>query len=203
VKFAVFASGSGTNFQALLDASERGVLPNVAWSLLVCDQPAAKVLARAEAAQIPVWAHSPKEFADKVAYEQAISAELSRRGVERIVLAGYMRLVGPTLLERWEGKIINLHPSLLPAFQGKDGIGDALRYGVRITGCTVHFVDAGIDTGAIIAQQAVEVSPQETLESLSAKIRRAEHQLLPQTVRAWSEDEFSWNAGKVIWREKR
>lgn len=180
-KVAVFASGSGSNFQALVEYTQRG---DAAYevALLVCDQPQAYVIERAKRSGISVFAFSAKDYPDKQAFETEILAQLQAYEIEWVVLAGYMRLIGTTLLDAYEGRMINLHPSLLPAFAGKDGIGDAYRHGVKVTGVTVHFVDAGLDTGPIIAQEAVMIEEGDRLEDVARKIHAMEHQLLPKVV---------------------
>ncbi|WP_105979216.1 phosphoribosylglycinamide formyltransferase [Bacillus paralicheniformis] len=181
-KFAVFASGSGTNFEAI---ARRMREEN--WDaeivLVVCDKPDAKVLERAEKAAIPSFAFQPKSFENKAAFEQVIVEQLRLHGAEWIVLAGYMRLIGDTLLSAYRNKIINIHPSLLPAFPGIDAIGQAYRAGVKVAGITVHYVDEGMDTGPIIAQRAVELEKSETLASLEEKIHKLEHELYPEVIK--------------------
>jgi phosphoribosylglycinamide formyltransferase 1 len=139
-------------------------------------------LERAERLGIEAFVFEPKAYADKTAFEAQIVAELQKRDVTLVVLAGYMRLVGETLLAAYEGQIINLHPSLLPAFTGKDAVGQALAYGVKVTGVTVHFVDAGLDTGPIIAQLPVAVEEHDTAETLAARIHQVEHVLLVEVI---------------------
>ncbi len=197
MKIAVFASGTGSNFAAVVEAVKEGRLKNIEVALLVCDRPGALVIKRAEQESIPVFSFQPKEHADKAAYEQLILDKLQEQGIELIVLAGYMRLIGPTLLGSYSGRMINLHPSLLPAFTGKDAIGQALDYGVKITGITVHFVDAGMDTGPIIAQRIVEIESGETKETLSHKIQVQEHQLLPEVIGWIAEGKIEQNGRKV------
>lgn len=172
---AVFASGSGSNFQAIQEAIVRGELQaNI--KLVVTDKPGAYVETRAAQFDIPVLALSPKSFDSKAAYEQAIVDELRKLDIEWIVLAGYMRLVSETLLSAYPSKIVNIHPSLLPSFPGKDAIGQALDHGVKVTGVTVHFVDEGMDTGPIIAQTAVNVIDGDR-EQTEEAIHKAEHAL--------------------------
>lgn len=172
---AVFASGSGSNFQAIQEAIVRGELQaNI--KLVVTDKPGAYVETRAAQFDIPVLALSPKSFDSKAAYEQAIVDELRKQDIEWIVLAGYMRLVSETLLGAYSSKIVNIHPSLLPSFPGKDAIGQALAHGVKVTGVTVHFVDEGMDTGPIIAQTAVNVIDGDR-EQTEEAIHKAEHAL--------------------------
>lgn len=179
---AVLASGNGSNFERLVQVSreERWTVPV---ALLVTDRPGAPVIDRAKRLRIPSQSFSPRTFADKAAYEQAVHHVLQRYDVTWLVLAGYMRLIGPTLLRAFEGRILNIHPSLLPAFPGLDAIGQALAAGVKVTGVTVHYVDEGIDTGPIIAQRAVEVNEADDRASLTAKIQAVEHELYPAVVR--------------------
>lgn len=186
VTIAVFASGSGTNFEQLVNTSRQENWP-VPISTVICDQPDAQVIDRAEQLGIPCHTFSPKTFADKAAYEQAVLEKLRQYNVTWLVLAGYMRLIGSTLLGAYEGRIVNVHPSLLPAFPGKDAVGQALSYGVKVTGVTVHCVDEGIDTGPIIAQQAVAVSETDDHHSLTKKIQTVEHKLYPYVVRLLTE----------------
>lgn len=177
-KIAVFASGSGSNFQAIVDAVEAGEL-QADIELLVCDKPGAKVIDRARHFGIPTYSFLPKTFASKADFEKEIVAELQSYGVEFIVLAGYMRLVGEVLLKAYEGRIINIHPSYLPAFPGKNAVGQALKANVAETGVTVHYVDSGMDTGPIIEQVRIPVLPGDTEETLQQRIQKAEHQLYP------------------------
>ena len=127
-------------------------------SLLVCDKPEARAVGRANYHHIPCFAFSAKAYESKEAFEKEILKKLEEYEIDYVILAGYMRLIGPTLLEAYGGKIINIHPSLLPSFPGKDAVGQALEAGVKVTGVTIHYVDAGMDTGPIIAQEAVVVS---------------------------------------------
>ncbi|MDM5153105.1 phosphoribosylglycinamide formyltransferase [Bacillus sp. DX1.1] len=180
-RLAVFASGSGSNFQALINAVEEKRL-DADISLLVCDQPEARVVGRAHYHHVPCFAFSPKKYESKEVFEQEILKKLQEYEIDCIILAGYMRLIGPTLLEAYGGKIINIHPSLLPSFPGKDAVGQALEAGVKVTGVTIHYVDAGMDTGPIIAQESVTVSETDTRESLQKKIQSVEHRLYVDTV---------------------
>ncbi|MDQ0215577.1 phosphoribosylglycinamide formyltransferase-1 [Oikeobacillus pervagus] len=180
-KFAVFASGNGSNFQVLAEAVNNGLIEGTI-ELVVCDQPNAFVVQRANELHIPVFTFQAKNYPSKADFEKEIINELQQRDVDFIVLAGYMRLVGPTLLEAYSHRIVNIHPSLLPSFPGKDAVGQALKAGVKITGVTIHFVDEGMDTGPIIAQKAVEITPDDTHETLQGKIQQVEHSLYPQVV---------------------
>ncbi|MFS0645737.1 phosphoribosylglycinamide formyltransferase [Siminovitchia sp. 179-K 8D1 HS] len=178
---AIFASGNGSNFQAIVDAIEGGKL-HANLKLLVCDKPGAFVIERAKKADVPVYSFNPKQFASKTAFEEAIYEQLKKCDVDYIVLAGYMRLIGAFLLEKYPGRIINIHPSLLPAFPGKDAIAQAVSAGVKVTGVTIHFVDEGMDTGPIIAQRAVEIADGETEEEVAEKIHAIEHVFYPETL---------------------
>ncbi|OEH93398.1 phosphoribosylglycinamide formyltransferase [Bacillus solimangrovi] len=179
-RIAVFASGSGTNFQAIIDQQANFDAYEIV--LLVCDKPEAKAIERAQKNNIPVFSFVPKDFESKQAFEKSILQELQRYGVDFIVLAGYMRLIGTTLLSSFEGRIINIHPSLLPAFPGKDAIGQAFEKKVRVSGVTIHYVDEGMDTGPIIAQAPVQIEEHDTYETLQQKIQRVEHELYPSTL---------------------
>lgn len=184
-KVAIFASGSGSNFQVIMDASRAGDL-HADIVAVVTDKPHAFVVERATAAGVSVVAFSPKDFSSKVDYETAILQELQQLEVEWLVLAGYMRLIGETVLDAFPHKIVNIHPSLLPSFPGKDAIGQAMEHGVKITGVTVHYVDAGMDTGKILSQQAVEVVSGDP-EKTEQRIHAVEHELYTKTLQQlWS-----------------
>lgn len=178
---AVFASGNGSNFQAFVDAVRAGRL-DAELSLLVCDRPDARVIHRAKEHGIPVFVFSPEDYEGKGHFERDILRELKRRNVDWVVLAGYMRLVGTTLLSQYEGRIVNIHPSLLPSFPGKDAVGQALAAGVKVSGVTVHYVDEGMDTGKIIAQEAVPVPEHDDRDRLRQRLHTVEHELYPKTV---------------------
>ena len=196
LKMAVFASGNGSNFQALADGARDGRI-DADIRLLVCDKPSAPVIKRAEAAGIETYVFRPREYPSREAYEREILVELKRRGVELVVLAGYMRIVTPVLVDAYYGRMINVHPSLLPAFPGLNGIGQALEYGVKVTGVTVHFVDGGLDSGPIIAQEALAVEPGNTEETLAARIHPVEHKLLLQVVQRFAEGRIRLDGRRV------
>ncbi|MBO2945680.1 phosphoribosylglycinamide formyltransferase [Paenibacillus sp. F411] len=189
-RIAVFASGTGSNFQALLDAQRKGSL-QAEIVLLVSDKPNAPVVERARNAGIEVFLFQPKDYNQREDYEREILSQLEAQGVDLIVLAGYMRLLTSVLVAPYSGRMINIHPSLLPAFAGKNAIGQALEYGVKVTGVTVHFVDGGMDTGPVIAQTALDIQPGEEEAALTERIHAAEQQLYPAVV--------SWFAqGRII-----
>jgi phosphoribosylglycinamide formyltransferase 1 len=189
MKIAVFASGTGSNFAAILQAIQSQKITNVEVVLLVSDRPEALAVQKAKDELIPVFTFNAKNYPNKQAYEEDILKRLKQLEVDFIVLAGYMRLLGHVLLEAYDRKIINVHPSLLPAFAGKDAIGQALDYGVKVTGVTVHYVDEGMDTGAVIAQRAITIDPDETRETLTKKIQEQEHSLLPEVIQSLAKKE--------------
>ncbi|WP_010632498.1 phosphoribosylglycinamide formyltransferase [Sporolactobacillus vineae] len=180
-KIAVFASGNGTNFQAIDEAVGCGEI-DATIALMVCDQPGAAVIGRAEKAGVKTLVVARKDFPSKRAFEEKIAAALKACGVDYIFLAGYMRLIGKTLLNAYPHRIVNIHPALLPSFTGLDAIGQAFRKGVKVTGVTIHYVDEGMDTGPIIAQAAVPVKDGDTIETLESRIHEMEHQLYPKTI---------------------
>lgn len=172
-RVAVFASGTGTNFEAMMNSRDRSF--DVV--MLICDKPKAHVIGKAAGFGVETVVLDPNTFSSKEEYEKTIIAKLKRANVQWIVLAGYMRIVGKTLLEAYENKIVNIHPSLLPAFPGKDAVGQALDAGVKVSGVTIHYVDEGVDTGPIIAQEPVTVFPNDTRETLQERIQQVEHVL--------------------------
>lgn len=178
VRAAVFASGTGSNFEAIMDHNDLAceIL------LLICDQQDAPVIEKAKKLGVETFVFNPKQYESREAYERVLINELRKNEVTWIFLAGYMRIVGETLLNEYENKIVNIHPSLLPSFPGVDAIGQAFRGGVKVTGITVHYIDEGIDTGPIIAQEAVYVMPADTLDSLQERIQAAEHFLYPRVI---------------------
>ncbi|WP_039044556.1 phosphoribosylglycinamide formyltransferase [Sporosarcina sp. ZBG7A] len=180
-KIAVFASGSGSNFQAIVDAVNAGTL-DAEIRLLVCDQPSAAVLQRAQQARIDRFCKSPKDFVDKTAFEKEIVQQLKSRDIEFIVLAGYMRLIGIAILKEYPESIVNIHPSLLPAFPGKDAIGQAMNAGVQVSGMTIHYVDAGMDTGPIIAQTEIQIHANDSRDDVQKRIQQAEHICYPKVL---------------------
>lgn len=179
-RLAVFASGNGTNFEAIARACRQGVLAAEV-VLLVCDRPGARVIGRAEEFGIPTFVFDPKAYGSKEEYERQIVQRLEEAGAELVCLAGYMRILGATMLGAYGGRIVNIHPSLLPAFRGKDAIGQAFDYGVKVFGVTIHWVDATLDGGRIIAQRAFEYDGRERAE-LEARVHAVEHELYVETL---------------------
>lgn len=182
----VLASGRGTNFQAIIDAVERGKLPAKVAGL-VCDNPGASALERAARHGIPRLVVARESYPSRSEFERGLVDAVRRFAPDLVVLAGFMRVLGNTVLSAFPQRIINIHPSLLPAFRGLDAQRQALEYGVRYSGCTVHFVDGGVDTGSIISQRVVPVMPDDTVDALAARILAQEHELLVECIKAIAE----------------
>jgi phosphoribosylglycinamide formyltransferase-1 len=179
----ILVSGNGTNLQALLDAEARGELAPASIVSVVSNKPGVRALERARAAGKPAIVIDHTEYANRAAFEKALIVQLSAQGVELVVLAGFMRVLTPLFIERYAGRIINTHPSLLPAFPGAHPAADAIAYGVKVSGVSIHFVDASLDGGPIIEQVVVPVQPDDDADALQARIQAEEHRLLPQVVR--------------------
>lgn len=181
-KLGVLVSGRGSNLKAVLEAIEEGRI-EAQVALVVSDQPEAPALEMAAAKGVAVATVRPRDFSSKASYETHLAKMFQERGVSLVVLAGFMRLLGRTFLAEFPEAVINIHPSLLPAFPGLHAQKQAFDYGVKIAGCTVHYVNEIMDGGRIIAQAAVEVLPDDTEETLAARILKEEHRLLPEVIR--------------------
>lgn len=177
----VLVSGSGTNLQAILDATSRGEL-DASVRVVVSNRADAFALERAKSAGVPTRVIPHADFTSREEFDAALVAALRDAGAEVVVLAGFMRVLTPVLLRAFEGRVVNIHPALLPAFPGTRAQEQALRYGVKVTGCTVHFVDEGVDTGPIIAQRTVPVHDDDDVATLSARILEQEHGALVQAL---------------------
>jgi phosphoribosylglycinamide formyltransferase-1 len=195
-RIAVFASGSGTNFQAIVDAVASGKL-DVSVELLVCDRPQAPVVERAKQAGVSAFVFYPRDYTSREQYEAEIIRHLEARQIDLIIMAGYMRLITDALVKPYYGKIINVHPSLLPAFPGVNAIAQAYSYGVKLTGVTVHFVDGGLDSGPVIAQRAIPVSDEDSEAALTERIHALEHTLLPEAIQWYREGRIRLDERKV------
>lgn len=187
MKFGVLASGSGTNLQALLDAGAAGRLGAARLVVVGANVPGCGALARAEKAGVPTFVLDHRQFPTREAFDAALVAVLRQHDCQVVVLAGFMRILTPVFLDAFPQRVVNIHPSLLPAFPGVDAQGQAFRAGVKVAGCTVHFVELGVDAGPIIAQAAVPVLDGDDAHALRARILAEEHRLLPAVVRALSE----------------
>jgi len=196
MNIAVFASGNGSNFSAIAKARKSGKIKGDL-ALLVCDNPQAGVIRRAKRAGTRIALVQRKDFISKKDFEEKIIGLLKENNIGLIVLAGYMRILSPEFVEAYRGRIINIHPSLLPSFKGGHGIRDAFGYGAKVTGVTVHFVDAETDNGPIILQAPVKIEENDTPGSLEARIHKLEHKLYPQAIELFLEGKLKISGRKV------
>jgi len=181
-RIAVLASGNGSNLQAIIEATESGVIRDGTVALVVSDRTNAYALERARKKNIAASYFSPHKYSSREEYDRGLVTYLERRQIDLVVLAGFMRLLTPYFVLIFQHRILNIHPALLPSFPGEHGVAEALAYGVKVTGCTVHFVDEGVDTGPIILQEAVHVYNDDTSESLHSRIHAVEHRLYPKAI---------------------
>jgi len=195
-KIGVLVSGRGSNLQSIMDHIASGDLP-LEIAIVVSDHKNAKALERARAAGIATLAVERGECAGKAEFEQRIDAALVEARVDLVVLAGFMRILSEDFVNRWHNKIMNIHPALLPSFTGLNAQGQAIDYGVKVSGCTVHFVDAGTDTGPIILQKVVPVAESDTEETLAARILEQEHRAFPEALRLWADGRLLINGRRV------
>lgn len=196
LKIAILASGGGTNAQAIIDSIAAGKL-NASVSVIISNNPEAGVLSRARAAGIPALALDHREFPERIEHDRAIMAALSEHACEYIILAGYMRLLSHVFFECWQNRILNIHPALLPSFPGISGIRDAMAYGVKLTGPTVHFVIEKMDAGPIIIQGAMPVARGCSEEELAAGIHEIEHRIYPQAIQWLAEGRLALEGNRV------
>lgn len=196
LKLAVLASGRGSNFLAILEAIQKGRL-DAEICVLISDKANAPALQKARDAGIPAYFIDPHIYADKATYETEIVSHMQTNNINLVVLAGYMRLVGKVLLDAYSQRILNIHPALLPSFPGLHAQRQAVDYGVRYSGCTVHIVDSGMDTGAIIAQAVVPVLEEDNEDTLAERILVEEHKLYPQVLQWIAEGKVSVTGRKV------
>jgi len=196
MNIAVFASGRGTNFGAIIRAVKRGLIKaNLA--LLVSDNPKAGAIGRAKRAGIKVALVKKEDFTSQDGFEVKIIQYLKEEKIDLIVLAGFMRLLSPGFVMQYKGRILNIHPSLLPSFKGTQGIKDAFNYGVMVTGVTVHFVDEELDHGPIILQEPVKIKENDTPESLEKRIHKIEHRLYPEAIKLYAEGKLRIEGRKI------
>lgn len=196
LRIGVLASGRGSNFQSIIDEIESQRL-KAQIVLLITDNPFAFAIERAKKHGIEYLVITPKSFNSKDDFYRNIADELKKRDAELVVLAGFMRIVGKPLIEAFPNRIMNIHPALLPSFPGLHGQKQALEYGVKVSGCTVHFVDEGMDTGPIIIQAVVPVFQDDTEESLSERILKFEHKIYPEAIRLFSQGRIEIEGRKV------
>ncbi|MHB8709696.1 MAG: phosphoribosylglycinamide formyltransferase [Desulfuromonadales bacterium] len=186
LRLGVLASGSGSNLQAIIDRSQDGRL-TAEIAIVIANNADAGALERARRAAIPARCINHRDYSAREAFDAALVAALKEAGVELVVLAGFMRIIGKVMLDAFPQRIINIHPALLPAFPGLHVQQQAIDYGARFSGCTVHLVDGGVDTGPIIIQAVVPVLPDDTADSLAARILEQEHQIYPRAIQLFAE----------------
>jgi phosphoribosylglycinamide formyltransferase-1 len=196
MNIAVFASGRGTNFGAIIRAVKRGLI-KANLVLLVSDNPKAGAIGRAKRAGIKVALVKKEDFTSQDDFEVKIIQYLKEEKIDLIVLAGFMRLLSPGFVMQYKGRILNIHPSLLPSFKGTQGIKDAFNYGVMVTGVTVHFVDEELDHGPIILQEPVKIKENDTPESLEKIIHKIEHRLYPEAIKLYAEGKLRIEGRKI------
>ncbi len=201
INIAVFISGRGSNFLAILENIEKGIIKNAKICVVFSNNPNAKGLEYAEKAGIKTIILPSKNRQDKIEYDKEIITLLKPYNIDLICLAGYMRLVTEELVNAYYNRIINIHPALLPSFKGLHAQSQALEYGVKVAGCTVHFVDAGMDSGAIIIQKTVPVLDNDTEESLSSRILEQEHKAYSEAVSLIAENKIEVRGRKVVIKE--
>ncbi|WP_406660259.1 phosphoribosylglycinamide formyltransferase [Methanolobus sp. ZRKC3] len=194
---AVLVSGRGSNLQSIIDNIENGYIQNAQITVVVSDVSDAYALERAREHGITDVYIDPSDFESKKEYELEVLEILKDHGADMILLAGYMRLLGKTIIEAYSNRIINIHPALLPAFKGLHAQEQAFEYGVKVAGCTVHFVDEGMDTGPIIIQKCVPVLDDDTADSLSARILEQEHKIFPEAVKLFTEGKLKVE-GRIV-----
>jgi phosphoribosylglycinamide formyltransferase 1 len=203
VRIGILVSGRGSNLQAIIDSSESGRL-SATVAVVISDQADAYALERARKHGIPGVHISPKGFKGKRdAYDALLAAELKKHDVELVCLAGFMRIITPTLLSAFPQRVLNIHPALLPAFPGLHVQKAALDHGAKFSGCTVHFVDEGMDTGPIIIQAVVPVLDDDTEDSLSARILKQEHTIYSRAIQLYAEEKLAIEGRRVLLREGR
>ncbi|MCR5030527.1 MAG: phosphoribosylglycinamide formyltransferase [Selenomonadaceae bacterium] len=192
----VLCSGRGTNLQSILAAVDSGQIPAPV-GVVLTDKPDAKALERAEKAGIPHFCVNRKQYADKQSFEEALVEKLREHGVTLVILAGFMRILSPYFVHEFPGRILNIHPSLLPSFGGAHAHRDVLAYGVKVSGCTIHFVDEGMDSGPIILQTAVPVLDGDDEDTLAARVLEQEHKLYPRAIELFLKGKLKIEGRKV------
>ena len=196
MNIAVLASGSGTNFEAIAKSIKKGYI-KARLKLLVTDKRSAFVRERARRFKVKDVFINPRDFKRRLDFDKEVVRLLKKEKIGLVVLAGFMRMITPFFVRAFKNKILNIHPALLPAFKGLDGIGDAYRYGAKVTGVTVHFVDDEMDHGPVVLQQAVEIKEDDDLGSLEERIHKAEHKIYPKAVKLFTESRLKVSKRRV------
>ncbi|MDP3790557.1 MAG: phosphoribosylglycinamide formyltransferase [Candidatus Omnitrophota bacterium] len=197
MNIAVLCSGSGTNLQAIIDNVKSGYIP-AKIAFVLSDKPDAFALERAKKSGVETTVLNPKDYKTREEFDKEIIKNLKKQDVGLVVLAGFMRLLSPYFIKEYKNRIVNIHPALLPSFKGTHGIKDALDYGVKVTGVTVHFVDEHLDNGPIILQRAVEVKKDDTEETLLERVHGEEHKIYPEAVKLFAEGRLKIEGRRVV-----
>jgi phosphoribosylglycinamide formyltransferase-1 len=206
LRVGVLASGGGTDLQSIIDASEKNMI-DAEVAVVISDNKEAFALKRAEKHKIKTFFVDPKNK-NKEDFDKEIDKILENSKVDLVVGAGFMRMISPCFIRKWYGKLINIHPALLPSFKGVNGQSDALNYGVRISGCTTHFMDEKMDHGPIILQAAIKVMSEDDRDALARRILEVEHQILPRTIDLFAKGRLKIDGRKVVikkgesWKDK-
>ena len=195
-KIGVLCSGRGSNLASIIDAIERGEI-RAEIAVVIADKADAYALERARVKGIPAVAVVYRDYAERADFERALLTELHAHGVTLVVLAGFMRILSPVFVHAYTGRILNIHPALLPSFPGAHAHRDVLAYGVKVSGCTVHFVDEGMDSGPIILQASVPVQEGDTEETLAARVLAQEHRIFPEAIKLYVEGRLCTDGRKV------
>ena len=198
MKIAVLVSGSGTNLQTLIDGLHKDKTSGIEIAVVISDRRKAYALTRAKRVGIPTQVIRTQDFENRLKFDAEISKHIEQYAAELVVLAGFMKLFQPPFVRKYRNRILNVHPTLLPAFPGAHPVADTLHYGVKVTGVTVHFVDEDVDSGPIIAQTAVPVLDTDDEESLHARIQIEEHKLYPQVIKWYAQDKLKIEGRRVI-----
>ena len=200
-RFAVFVSGNGSNLQAIIEAVKKGTI-KAELALVISNNPKAFALQRAEQAGIKIMVFDPKNYTNTQSVDRDMVINLKEAKIDFVVLAGYMRILTAFFIKQYPDKILNIHPSLLPAFKGIDGIKDAYSYGVKIAGVTVHFVNEKVDNGPIILQEGLKLRREMTIEELTSRIHRLEHRIYPKAIALYAEGRLKIKGRKVFVLDK-
>lgn len=196
MKIAILCSGNGTNLQAIIDSSRSGYI-GADIAIVISNNKNAFALARAKETGIDMLVLDPKVFKTREEFDREIVKNLKMRNVELVCLAGFMRLMSPYFIKEYKNRIMNIHPALLPSFKGAHGVRDALDYGAKVTGATVHFVDEKLDNGPIILQKAVDIKEDDTEETLFERVHKEEHKLYPEAIRLFAKGRLKIEGRKV------
>ncbi|PIU42238.1 MAG: phosphoribosylglycinamide formyltransferase [Candidatus Omnitrophica bacterium CG07_land_8_20_14_0_80_42_15] len=202
INIAVLCSGNGSNFQALAESINKGYIKNAKIAVMVTDIPGCFARERAKKLGIDTLIAERKNFKTKKDFEKYIIDELKKKDIGLVVLAGYMRMLGQEFVKEYRNKILNIHPALLPSFKGTQGIKDALDYAVKVTGPTVHFVNAEMDQGPIIIQEAIEIEDTDTEGTLAPRIHEIEHRIYPKAVKLFVDGKLKISGRKVIVKDE-